>query len=65
MDADGKMLGSITFITPNAEGGLIEKEIDPSNTVQIKELTQMGFNFDTMYEDDGTIEAAIKAIPQA
>jgi hypothetical protein len=65
VDADGKMLGSITFITPNAEGGLIEKEIDPSNTVQIKELTQMGFNFDTMYEDDGTIEAAIKAIPQA
>ncbi len=64
VDADGKMLGSITFITPNAEGGLIEKEIDPSNTVQIKELTQMGFNFDTMYEDDGTIEAAIKAIPQ-
>jgi len=65
VDADGKMLGSITFITPNAEGGLIEKEIDPSNTVQIKELTQMGFNFDTMYEDDGTIEAAIKAMPQA
>ena len=64
VDADGQMLGSITFITPNAEGGLIEKEIDPSNTVQIKELTQMGFNFDTMYQDDGTIEAAIKAIPQ-
>ena len=65
VDADGQMLGSITFITPNAEGGLIEKEIDPSNTAQIEELTQMGFNFDTMYEDDGTIEAAIKAIPQA
>jgi len=64
VDADGQMLGSITFITPNAEGGLIEKEIDPSNTAQIEELTQMGFNFDTMYEDDGTIEAAIKAIPQ-
>jgi|14BtaG_2_1085337.scaffolds.fasta_scaffold01666_4 hypothetical protein len=65
VDADGAMLGNITFITPNAEGGLLEREIDPNNKEQIKELTQMGFNFDTMYEDDGTIEAAIKAIPQA
>jgi len=64
VDADGKMLGNITFLTPNAEGGLIEKEIDPANTVQIKELTKMGFNFDTMYDDDGTIEAAIKDIPE-
>lgn len=64
VDADGKMLGNITFLTPNAKGGLIEKEIDPANTVQIKELTKMGFNFDTMYDDDGTIEAAIKAIPE-
>jgi hypothetical protein len=65
VDADGKMLGNITFLTPNAKGGLIEKEIDPANTVQIKELTKMGFNFDTMYDDDGTIEDAIRNIPQA
>ena len=64
IDADGKMLGNITFITPNAEGGLLEREIDPNNKEQIKELTQMGFNFDTMYEDDGTIKDAIKAIPE-
>ena len=64
VDADGKMLGNITFITPNAEGGLLEREIDPNNKEQIKELTQMGFNFDTMYEDDGTIKDAISAIPE-
>ncbi len=64
VDADGKMLGNITFITPTSDGGLLEREIEPTNTLAIKELTEEGFNFDTMYEDDGTIEAAIKAIPE-
>jgi len=64
VDADGRMIGNITFITPTSDGGLLEREIEPTNTLAIKELTEEGFNFDTMYEDDGTIEAAIKAIPE-
>jgi len=64
VDADGRMIGNITFITPTSDGGLLEREIEPTNTLAIKELTEEGFNFDTMYEDDGTIEAAIKDIPE-
>jgi len=59
LDTNGKILGDIIFVTPNADGGLVEQPVDPNDKEHIKELTQMGFNFDTMYEDDGTIDAAI------
>ena len=64
VDPDGRMLGNITFITPTSDGGLLEREIEPTNTLAIKELTEEGFNFDTLYADDGTIDDIVATLPQ-
>jgi len=64
VDATGKIIGGIKFTRVKKDGTIIKDSIDPSDKANLDRLKSRGFNFDTMYEDDGTIEAAIKAIPE-
>jgi len=64
VDANGKLIGNIFFSRIKADGTMINEELDSEDTSVLETLKKRGFNFDTMYEDDGSIDAAIRAIPE-